>query len=244
MPDLDEITCSRPAAIAAVTDFYEFLTRMYMKESQIVTPPASGWPCIVDADPQILQPLGKSDEVLSLLAHLPYIRSPGNWHDDAEAAPGCVFADWPSLITDINNKRSDAGSVRIITEGASFAELAPPHTIGFTCGSRENPVMVLDTKLGIMHWEECPPDIENNQEYFEQTADYEADSDVDDDEAACRESAPAWAIADFFDILKAQYKTLRWIPISHHTVRASEGMSNVTEQGMASMLQDIYRQHG
>ena len=39
-------------------------------------PPSRGWLSIVNADPTVLQSLGKSEAVLSLLTHLPYILSP------------------------------------------------------------------------------------------------------------------------------------------------------------------------
>ena len=72
--DLDDITYSREAAIAAVTDCYKFLTRMHVPERvPSHVPPAEGWPAIVNADPATLQCLGKSDEVLALMAHLPYL---------------------------------------------------------------------------------------------------------------------------------------------------------------------------
>lgn len=91
MPELTAVTYSREATIAAVTDYYESLTKLYLKNSQVIFPPEAGWPSITSADSDILATLGKSDEVLALLAHLPYIRRPGNWNDDAEGTPGCFL---------------------------------------------------------------------------------------------------------------------------------------------------------
>jgi hypothetical protein len=75
---------------------------MYMNESQVIYPPAEGWPSIVNADPAKLQDLGKSDEVLSLLAHLPYIRCPGDWNHDADVVPWNSFEDWSPLLKELD----------------------------------------------------------------------------------------------------------------------------------------------
>ncbi|KAB5562952.1 hypothetical protein GE09DRAFT_765441 [Coniochaeta sp. 2T2.1] len=67
----EDITYSRQETVAAVTDFYQFLTKMYMKESQVVYPPEGGWPSIVNC---YRDRLGKSDEAVGLLTHPPYIK--------------------------------------------------------------------------------------------------------------------------------------------------------------------------
>jgi len=46
---------------------------MYLRESDVIEPPEGGWPNITTDS---LQDLGKTDEVISLLRHLPYIRAP------------------------------------------------------------------------------------------------------------------------------------------------------------------------
>ncbi|KAF9879527.1 hypothetical protein CkaCkLH20_03070 [Colletotrichum karsti] len=243
MPGLEDITYSREETTAAISGYYEFLIRMYLKDSQVVRPPAGGWPSIVNADPEVVQSLGKTDEVLALLAHLPYIRSPGNWNDDAEAAPGCRFAEWPRLLTTLSSSNAITGEdMRAATEGFTFARLAPPHVVGLTRGDRENPIMVLDTKLGIIHWEDCISSIE--RAHYGESVDYEPDDDVPEEEANWRYSARAWAIPDFFEILKQQFRTLDWIPISHHTVLSASDSEGTDEGGMVAMVQDIYREHG
>lgn len=42
MSMLEDISYSREASIAAVRDYYHFLTRMYMEESVVVEPPKGG----------------------------------------------------------------------------------------------------------------------------------------------------------------------------------------------------------
>lgn len=216
---------------------------MYMKNSQILRPPAGGWDSIVNGDPHLLQSLGKSQEVLELLSHLPYINSTGLWGDNADAAPGCLLANWPSLISSLSLSANRAEEIRVMTEGPTFSRLAPHHTFSLTAGDRENPVIVLDTKLGIIHWEDCPADFEEH--HFAESVAYEPDDEVPEEEEDWRYGAMAWAIPDFFEALKQQFIELRWIPISEHTVRStSAGECPRTEEGMMSMLRDIYLQHG
>lgn len=240
MSQLEDITYSRTGTIAAVSDYYRFLTKMYMDDSQVMYPPAGGWPSIVNADPDILKLLGNSDEVLSLLTHLPYIRSPGTWHRDADAAPMCLFADWPHLIKMLTHDPTAAEFVRVRTEG-DFAKLAHPHVVGIASGPYDNPVMVLDTELGIIHWEECPFKIV--KEYGASSVIYEPEVDVDEAEAEWREDAIAWAIPEFFEILKDQFKKLHWIPISPRSVRGP-GTLGLDEEDILPRLRGIYRQHG
>ncbi|KAK4233273.1 hypothetical protein C8A03DRAFT_39031 [Achaetomium macrosporum] len=90
MPELHEVSYSREATIAAVREYYRFLTRMYLKECYVAEPPEGGWPEI-NAD--TVGVLGKTDEVISLLRHPPYIHSSD---DSAQGAGMCLFADWRS----------------------------------------------------------------------------------------------------------------------------------------------------
>lgn len=115
--DLEDITYSHTDTIAAVSDYYKFLTTIYMDDSQVVYPPIGGWPTIINTDPDILRCLGKSDEVISLLAHLPYIRNPGVWHSEAEAVSNGLFADWLSLIHMLTKDSTLVEFIRVRTEG-------------------------------------------------------------------------------------------------------------------------------
>lgn len=80
-----------------------------------------------------------------------------------KAPLGVFFADWQHHIESLNRSQSatTGEGLRTITEGFPFCDVAPPHVVGLTSGSRENPIMVLGTKLGIIHWEDCPSDVES-----------------------------------------------------------------------------------
>ncbi|PVH84705.1 hypothetical protein DL98DRAFT_452781 [Cadophora sp. DSE1049] len=66
----------QPAAIkTALSTYYKALSKLpYIEESDILYPPDSGWPNITASN---FAPLGKSESVIELLKHLPYLRNPG-----------------------------------------------------------------------------------------------------------------------------------------------------------------------
>ncbi|KAL1842968.1 hypothetical protein VTJ49DRAFT_3609 [Mycothermus thermophilus] len=242
----DDLKYSQEAAVAAITDYYAFLTQMYLDESHVVFPPQPwGWPSIANANIVLRESFGKSDEVLSLLAHLPYIQDPsGVAEQAADATPGCIWADWSKLICSHSDNPNQAKSLRVITEG-TLPQPSPPHLVGLAHGGDwSTPILILDTTLGIIHWEGCPDRIQWDPEYRETMVDMDwYDAEIPEKEADWRSSAPAWRIADFVEVLKDQFRQLRWIPISGNSVRSThEELPN--EEGMMATLQDIYRQHG
>ncbi|KAK4157146.1 hypothetical protein C8A00DRAFT_30003 [Chaetomidium leptoderma] len=230
--DLEDIIYSREETIAAVTDYYTFLNQMYLKESHV------------------LQSLGKSDEVLALLAHLPYIHLPLD--RPPEVAPGCDVANWSDLVTRLaipvapGNSRTRGEELRFFTEG-TFSKISPPHVVGLIMSCDPCEAMVLDTELGIIHWEECPGRIDFGAT-CRTSLDWNLDDEASQEEADWGHSATAWTIPDFFEVLKEQFILLHWIPISHFEVRDvpqyGDYASDDHEKGMMPMLQDIYRQHG
>jgi hypothetical protein len=61
----------RDEVIASVTNYYNFLTtHLHFEPSDLKTPPPTGWPKITQTR---LAFLGKSDKVIDLLQHLPYL---------------------------------------------------------------------------------------------------------------------------------------------------------------------------
>lgn len=131
MPKLDEISYSRDATIAAFRDYYQFLTKLYLPESAIDEPPPEGWPTTTT---ESKRDLGKTDEVIELLRHLPYIPQDNDYHM-LQGAPYCRFHDW----------RSNSGlgeDIKVRTEDC--AENVPAHVIGLTSGDG-NDVTFLST---------------------------------------------------------------------------------------------------
>lgn len=116
MVHLNEISYSRDAVVAAVRDYYHFLATMYMDESEIIEPPKGGWPSITS---NTWDDFDKTNEVVSLLRCLPYIRDGGPIAIDG--APGCKFADWQALAHDV-----DGDEVKIYTEIVNNKGTIPP----------------------------------------------------------------------------------------------------------------------
>ncbi|RYP75806.1 hypothetical protein DL770_007323 [Monosporascus sp. CRB-9-2] len=61
---------SRDEYVAAITDFYTVVTNLHIPRSTLKHPPPGGWPNIT---PESCAGFGKSDFVVDLLKHLPYI---------------------------------------------------------------------------------------------------------------------------------------------------------------------------
>ena len=85
---------TRDEIISIITNFYTFLTTYpFLHPENIKTPPASGWPSsIVDA----WRKMGKSEAVLDLLAHLPYIDAP-DWQWFPDTKPINYIGELPLL---------------------------------------------------------------------------------------------------------------------------------------------------
>jgi hypothetical protein len=226
--------------ITSIRDYYSFLTNMYLKESDIMTPPPEGWPHIGK-----LRSMGKTNNVLELLSRLPYVRN----EDDVgvEVAPGCCFADWRLLAQDASE--DEGYSLRQCSEAPELAERTPFHVIGLTYGSRHNSTFLLDTQRGIVHWYECPDQIRRGQNNdpnwvppvndIEDPYDWAPERETD----WCAEH-PAWAVADLFKILKGQFLQLNFVPISPRTVYDVYSQQDSNKSLMLSTVQGIYRQHG
>ncbi|KAK1979812.1 LOW QUALITY PROTEIN: hypothetical protein LZ30DRAFT_761589 [Colletotrichum cereale] len=212
MPELDEISYSSEDRIATIRDYYSFLTKIYLREEDVLQPPEGGWPSVT---PGNLAGLGKTDEVVSLLRHLPYLRRlySGN---DPHGAPYCYFADWQSHTERMVRGKLTGDTLKLVSEGTDLYKNVPPHVISLTSGGRDNPVFLLDTELGIVYWHECPGEIR-----FDPT---------------CKQ--------DFFEILKDQFITLSFIPIDSRNVLDIYARRYPPSHGWIERVQGIYRHHG
>src|SRR5690349_17737161 len=97
---------------------------MYLKESDTLEPPEEGWPL---TDPKGFgQALGKSDEVVELLRHLPYIS-----YVKARGAVNCWFADWCHYMSLHNTDREYFDGVRSTNEDGIRCEDTSPQVVGW-----------------------------------------------------------------------------------------------------------------
>jgi hypothetical protein len=237
MPHLSEITYSREGTIAAVRDYYQFLTKLYLPESSVLEPPPSGWPNITS---ESLRPLGKTEEVVALLRHLPYISRAGGLQ--LQGAPHCYFADHHATqFSFLSENEENVRDFKLVTEGLDYGSV-PAHVVGLTSGGRDNPLFLLDTALGIVHWVECP-DGPMHQPSREKVLD-QADTYAPENEEGWRSNAPAWAISDFFEVLKDEFRSLNFLPTNEKDVMDTyTTYGDDEESGLIPMVQRIYREH-
>jgi hypothetical protein len=232
MPKLAEVTYSHRECIDSFRSYYKFLTTMYLSEAEIQEPPKGGWTGL-----EILKDgLDKTEEVILLLRSLPYIRRPVDG-TDVQAAPYCYFADWHDGARSVAQDKSNFETLKILSE--DYYEYVPPDVIGLTIGGRNNPVLLLDTKLGIIHWTDCPTSIKYDR--ADNCISHDFYEEGPENEAEWREDSPAWSIPDFFNLLKDQFRSLRAIPI---TPREVVDVHSEHPEGMLPMIQKIYLDHG
>lgn len=155
----------RDATVAAVRDYYHFLTKMYLEADRIMEPPPGGWP---DITPESMRPLGKTDAAVDLLRHLPYIDDSGTRNDQrVHIVPYGPSAVWPDIARGLLSGMKPK-SVLFHTEGDDgniWPGGIPSGCIGLTDTSsndEENDViLLLDTERNCIWWMECPTEVEH-----------------------------------------------------------------------------------
>lgn len=230
---LGYVNFSRNVCVDAMRSYYDFLTKFYLDEHEIIEPPEGGWPHIT---PDTSKHLGKTDRVIDLLRHLPYMRRP--IETGCQGGPRCYFADWQWLLQPDSPNRAD------VRRGSEFAHV-PPSVVGLTFGNRDTPISLLDTEHGIVYWEDCPGEIQfnlHNDPAFIEPVWYEPDDFPE--EEIWRGSCPAWPVEDFFEILKGQFRKLNFLPLNARSVTDIYRTHAPPSDGMVEELRDIYRQHG
>ncbi|TPX09971.1 uncharacterized protein E0L32_008818 [Thyridium curvatum] len=149
----------------------------------------------------------------------------------------------PELCNGIVAGHWDGEDVKHATqsEGLDFSEDIPSHVVGLTVGGVERPYIFLDVEAGIVHWYECWDKIRetSSQEMVQDDM-----LDWAPDNETWRYASAAWAILDFFEMLKDQYRQLNFVPFTPWTVRdvwlrAPPGVGE-----MLDVLPGIYREHG
>jgi hypothetical protein len=237
MPELSEISYSRNECIIAVRDYYAFLAQMYVKDSEIIEPPQGGWPSVTTEN---LQLLDKSDEVVELLRYLPYMREHDHPGDAVEGAPRAYFADWQSIAERIRLNPDYAETARVMSEVVDL-ENVPPPVIGLIAGENKDHRYMVDTNLGTIHWPEYFEEITDNTTFdpiLDEPEDYAPENEVE-----WRQEGTTWALKDFFEMLKEQFRTLHFVPLDSRTV-VDDYLPHNTSDGTLAMIQDIYREHG
>ncbi|KAF2972684.1 hypothetical protein GQX73_g872 [Xylaria multiplex] len=245
MPFLDEISYSRDGTIAAVRDYYQFITKMYLKETDIIEPPEDGWASLSTH----LQCMGKTDEVLGLLSQLPYLQSPSDIRDQAQGAPWCEFVDWRAQAALVENGKIDGDKLRMLSEGLpglEYRDDIPPYVVGLTMGSGDlNPTFLLDTQHGIVTWYGITEEMRESAVTVADPVDDDPyDYAASEREAEWRAEGHSWAIADFFTVLKSKFSDLDWVPLGRHRVIDVYTIMHPSSDGVIPMLREIYHSYG
>ncbi|KAK8052247.1 hypothetical protein PG993_003632 [Apiospora rasikravindrae] len=250
MSQLEDIHYLRDATISAVRQFYTFLSKMYIDESDILEPPEGGWPHMDN-----LRCMGKTDEVVELLRRLPYLRNKDSEAEDGTTpavAPLCHFISWSALAPKVT-----PGSVwftpdmdwgRSLRQASEPDELVdedsiPPSVVGLTFNRwRDDKYFLLDTALGIVHWYECYVEIALQPGCPPRLSDglYEG---APEKEWEWREEHWAWPVTDLFAILRRQFEELNFVPLGPRSVQEVFTMRD-DNRAVISAVQNIYRQHG
>ncbi|KAF3482983.1 uncharacterized protein GIQ15_02307 [Arthroderma uncinatum] len=232
MTILREIKYSRQDCIAAVRDYYQFLAMMYLDENLVLEPPEGGWPSITD---EAMLAIGKDKTVASLLRHLPYLARPTTFGSESEPIPFLFCANWAHNCAQIKAGRLKAEGVRDTSQACMDAERVPPHVVGLTSGGRDTSAVLLDTKLGVIFFPKCHGDIMVDP-YREGVLD-NLYNYAPENEADWRASGGCWAITDFFEVLKHEFRKLSFVPLNTRIVL--EIYSAKLEE-VIPMVQEIY----
>jgi hypothetical protein len=242
MPKLSEVRYSREATVSAVSEYYEFLASMYLDESDIHRPPDGGWPEItLDR----LKGLGKTDEVIMLLRYLPYLRPTTDGYKSVDAGPcGCQFYSWIDFVRCLDRPGVDVEyeleEPKIMTEDSNIGPV-PAHVVGLI--STKEDLFMLDTELGVVYWLSCPGRIRygptrTREPILDDAYEYAAEEEAD------WRNEPAWAITDFFELLKDQFRRLWAIPMTPSVVYDSDMNLRDQVKDALPLVQAIYREHG
>ncbi|KAK4044654.1 hypothetical protein C8A01DRAFT_31150 [Parachaetomium inaequale] len=233
MPKLSEVRYSREATVAAVSGYYEFLASMYLDESDIQRPPEGGG-------------LGKTDEVIMLLCHLPYLRTTlDSGSKSVQAGPyACRFYSWIDFFRSLDRPGVDVEyeleEPKIMAEDSNIGPV-PAHVVGLI--STKEDLFMLDTELGVVYWLSCPGRIRwgptlTRERILDDAYDYAAEEEAD------WRAEPVWAVADFFELLKDQFRRLWAIPMSPSVVYDFDMRLRDQVKDALPLVQAIYREHG
>lgn len=125
-----------------------------------------------------------------------------------------------------------------------YTDHVPPSVVGLTMGGRDTPIILLDTDYGIVHWFECPGEVQagtSREQVLDDAYDVWGD---DEEEADWRGSSGTWAIGDFFEVLKEHFMNLTFVPITQRHVLHVYPHKPDDSAAMLARAKEIYGEHG
>ncbi|OHW94369.1 hypothetical protein CSPAE12_06992 [Colletotrichum incanum] len=142
----------------------------------------------------------------------------------------------------MTHRQLSKAAAEVLAATSAHLDNIPPHVVSLTSGTRNNPVFLLDTELGIVYWHECQGEIHSNpsrEPIYDDPHEWAPENEAD-----WRGDAPRWAVKDFFEILKDQFIKLSFIPINSQTVLDKYTPLGPRSDGLIERVQAIYRHHG
>ncbi|CAK7210823.1 hypothetical protein SBRCBS47491_000908 [Sporothrix bragantina] len=226
MNAMARLTYDRDATVAAVRDFYDFLTRIpRWSAGDFEDAPPGGWPELTD---EYLSPLGKDAIVCDLLRHLPYLSPKESDESDGDksmVAPETHVLDYNSRNTRwwFENKRETIDGIY----SPIGAGIIPSHVAVITSGSRYGSWLLIDTHDG-----RATDFIQ--QERPEKSA---PDQDSPDYWRAYR----TLPVAAMLEEWKQKYSSLEWVVVPNNY---DDGVMYYVNDESTDQVRAIYRQHG
>ena len=139
----------------------------------------------------------------------------------------------------------DGEDIREATEPYPNEATIPPHIVGPTVHSRYGLTFVLDTELGVIYWYECMSEAKVAiSEVQVDPYGWLDDNLIPEDQVEWRADSGIWEIVDLFEMLKANFKTLNFVPFKSDRVRAAWYWDTAEGKKELKEVQKIYRDHG
>ena len=183
---------------------------------------------------KVLRGMGKDKEVVELLEYLPYLRDIEE--NTPQVAPWAKMMNWQQYCLMLSRNGRSADEEKLISEGR-YQDDVPSSVVGITDTGPTVECFLLDIEQGAIYWPGCNSNIMSSPTMLADDP-YEYCENIK--EADWR-SEGAWAISDFFEMLKQQYTELVFIPVSMEKVLAAYDLQD--EEEMVARLQQVYRDH-
>ncbi|QIW97290.1 hypothetical protein AMS68_002808 [Peltaster fructicola] len=209
-----------------------------LEREWMLQPPNGGWP---DITPELFKPLGKTIEVVELLAHMPYICIPGR---DKPWAP---HQTWPVItrntrLIDFHDERVSKALRKATQEEkhlrSRYLEYIqqplldlPPWVVCLTTGMVHGDYLLLDTSDGTV------------TRYMVVDSSHDPDYAQGDPRSWRNEcSKRTMPVREYFLMIRIDIDALLWIPWIHD--KAPDVMFPGDSPGEAAYLKALYTKHG
>ena len=103
--------------------------------------------------------MGKTDTVIELLRHLPYLNE---YSGDILAVQTAPYSTFWNFNLGSQALGDEGDRTKTYTEGPEFMDSVPAHVVGLSSGENDPLLFLLDTQLGAVYWLEAPGYVKDN----------------------------------------------------------------------------------